>query len=144
MSTTQLLSVPYALYAGKSGSAEETDPIFETSPAYGITNVNKNDWNTAFSWGNHAGLYKPLSYQPAWSEITNKPITIAGLGITDAATKAYVDEHKVTIDELSARVAALESGGTGGGETGTVTDADGNICSTNWQTVSSRVAFSFR
>jgi hypothetical protein len=87
LSVTQLLSVPYALYAGKAGSAiNESDPIFKTYPAYGIKNGDISNWDAAYSWGNHAGLYKPLNYLPAWSEIANKPTTIAGFGITDAVT----------------------------------------------------------
>jgi hypothetical protein len=39
----------------------------------------------AFEWGNHAGLYRPLGYVPSWSDISLKPTTIAGFGITDAA-----------------------------------------------------------
>ena len=40
------------------------------------------DWNTAFSWGNHAGLYRPISWVPDWIDITNKPIfaTVATSG----------------------------------------------------------------
>ena len=38
----------------------ETDP---TVPAHvkSITTTNISNWNTAFSWGNHAGLYVPLT-----------------------------------------------------------------------------------
>ena len=32
----------------------ESDPIFTASPANGITNTNITNWNTAYSWGNHA------------------------------------------------------------------------------------------
>ncbi len=32
----------------------ETDPIFTASPAGGISAGNINNWNTAFSWGDHA------------------------------------------------------------------------------------------
>ena len=35
-------------------SYTETDPVFVASPSYGITNSNIGNWNTAFSWGNHA------------------------------------------------------------------------------------------
>ena len=55
LSVTQLLSVPYALYAGKAGSAViESDPLFSLHPAHGISSGNINNWNTAFGWGNHA------------------------------------------------------------------------------------------
>ena len=53
--TTQLLSVPYALYAKSAGKAKitETDPVFSGSSWYSTIN-NSSNWNTAFSWGNHA------------------------------------------------------------------------------------------
>jgi hypothetical protein len=84
--TSQLLSVPYALYAktaeNLSGSITETDPIFVASPANGITSTNIVNWNAAFNWGNHAGLYRPIGYVPSWTEITGKPSfsTVAATG----------------------------------------------------------------
>ena len=55
---------------------EETDP---TVPAHvkGITATEKSNWQTAFSWGNHAGQYRPVSWFPAWGDITGKPSTFA-------------------------------------------------------------------
>ncbi len=50
-----------------------TDAINTSHPANGISATNITNWNTAFSWGDHAGLYKPLSYVPSWIEITGKP-----------------------------------------------------------------------
>ena len=35
----------------------ETDPVFGASSAAGITGTNVSNWNTAYSWNNHAGLY---------------------------------------------------------------------------------------
>ena len=35
-------------------SYTETDPVFSSSPAGGITNANITNWNTAFGWGNHS------------------------------------------------------------------------------------------
>lgn len=40
--TSQLLSVPYALHAG---SANENDPVFDASPAAGITASDITNWN---------------------------------------------------------------------------------------------------
>jgi len=40
----------------------ETDPVFLASPAAGITIGNIANWNAAFSWGNHAGLYSLLGH----------------------------------------------------------------------------------
>jgi hypothetical protein len=34
---------------------------------------NSNNWNAAYGWGNHAGLYRPIAYVPTWSEVTDKP-----------------------------------------------------------------------
>jgi hypothetical protein len=111
----QLLSVPYALYAGSSADvfsgnyndlynrptrlsefsndmgfiAYESDPVFTAHPANGITSGNITNWNTAFGWGNHAGLYRPVDYVPAWSEITSKPTTLTGYGITDAMNTSH-------------------------------------------------------
>ena len=35
-------------------SFTETDPVFNASPAKNITNTQISNWNTAYSWGNHA------------------------------------------------------------------------------------------
>jgi hypothetical protein len=64
--TSQLLSVPYALHAKTAGTADYN--TLSNLPALSITN-----WNTAFGWGNHSGLYRPIGYVPAWTEITGKP-----------------------------------------------------------------------
>jgi hypothetical protein len=49
MGTTQLVSVPYALYAKSTGSLIggiiEADPIFSASMASGITNADTTSWN---------------------------------------------------------------------------------------------------
>jgi uncharacterized protein (TIGR02145 family) len=114
--TSQLLSVPYAMYAKTSENAFSgnyndltnkptlfngawanitdkptsltgygiSDGMNTSHVANGITSNLIGNWNTAFSWGNHTGLYKPISYVPSWTEITNKPTTLTGYGITDA------------------------------------------------------------
>jgi trimeric autotransporter adhesin len=118
LNTTQLLAVPYALRAAKADSVKgidlnsttnwntaygwgnhatagylksytEADSVFVNSPANGITSTNITNWNTAYGWGNHAGLYRPVSYMPAWSEITSKPTTLSGYGITDAMSTSH-------------------------------------------------------
>ena len=40
---------------------------------------NSAIWNTAYSWGNHAGLYRPVSYVPVWSEITSNPFLFSSV-----------------------------------------------------------------
>ena len=75
--TTQFLSVPYALHAKTAetvtGEISESDPVFSASPSFGITGANITNWTTAFGWGNHAGLYKSVSWVPSWTDVTDKP-----------------------------------------------------------------------
>ena len=40
-------------------SFTETDPVFLASAAAGIATLDITNWNTAFGWGDHAGLYEP-------------------------------------------------------------------------------------
>ena len=54
-------------------SYTETDPFFSTSAAHGITSLNITNWNSAYGWGNHAGFYRPITWVPAWTEVTGKP-----------------------------------------------------------------------
>ena len=79
--TSQILSVPYALHAKTAESLStaitETDPIYNASASKNITANNITNWNAAFGWGNHSGLYRPLSYVPAWIEITSNPFSFA-------------------------------------------------------------------
>jgi len=56
-------------YVDYAVSANESDPIFHASDAFGITSGDIDNWNTT-----------------EWNEIVGKPTTIAGYGITDALT----------------------------------------------------------
>jgi uncharacterized protein (TIGR02145 family) len=81
-----------------------TDALSNSHPASVITATNITNWNTAFSWGDHSGLYRPVSYVPAWSEVIDKP-TFA----TVATSGSYNDLiNKPTIDGSETKV----SGGT--------------------------------
>jgi len=51
----------------------ETDPVFSSHPAANVTGISIINWNTAFGWGNHAGLYRPIGWVPSWAEVTGKP-----------------------------------------------------------------------
>jgi hypothetical protein len=60
-----------------------------TGSAWGTSLTdNSANWNTAFSWGNHAGLYSLLNHTHTFASLTSKPTTLVGYGITDAATSA--------------------------------------------------------
>ncbi|MGE0077401.1 MAG: DNA/RNA non-specific endonuclease [Bacteroidales bacterium] len=78
MGTSQLLSVPYALYAKTAGSMEETDPVFNLHPAKDITSNEIYQWNAAYGWGDHsaAGYLKSYSEtDPVFSIHPAKNIT---------------------------------------------------------------------
>ncbi len=66
------------------------------------TGGNSTNWNTAYGWGNHDGLYRPIAWVPAWSDITAKPdfATVATTGsyndLTGTPTPADGSETQVT------------------------------------------------
>jgi trimeric autotransporter adhesin len=140
--TSQLLAVPFALYAkraenGFSGNYNDltnrpvlfdgnwaninskpstltgygiTDALSISHPANSITSTLLSNWNTAFSWGNHVGLYRPISYVPSWNEITSKPTTLAGFGITDGVNTSgnqTIDGIKTFTGTISASNRAI-------------------------------------
>lgn len=61
-------------------SFTETDPVFLASAAAGISSGNINNWNTAFTWGNHAGLYSPISHTHNIGQLSDVSSTASGLG----------------------------------------------------------------
>ena len=98
--TTQLLSVPYALYAENSGNSMPTTPSLETVLA---------ESNSANSQ-QIKDLLDPTEAQ-------------------DAVTKNYADTQFYTQSEVDAMISSLQSqidGLNAGKDTGTVTDQDGN------------------
>ncbi len=107
--TSQLLSVPYALHATTVASYPETDPVFDVSPAAGITKSDINDWAAAYDWGNHAEAgYAPVGHTHTAEEI-------------GAATEESVDALQAQISSLENRL--ISSGMM-------AKDADGNYYST--------------
>lgn len=80
---------------------DETDPLFIASPSFGITDTEISNWNTAFGWGNHAGIYLPDTYVPGWSDISGKPTTIAGYSISDAFTQTLADARYLQLSSGS-------------------------------------------
>lgn len=66
---SKLLSVPYALYAGKTGvttlaghSAAELDDITSTGSGAIITGTERTNFSTAYNWGDHASANYLTSY----------------------------------------------------------------------------------
>jgi hypothetical protein len=96
LSVTQLLSVPYALYAGQAGSvatANETDPIFKSSSAFGIQSSDITNWNTAVGWGNHgtAGYLKTEVDGSVTNEIQDLTLASDKLKITNNPIATEID-----------------------------------------------------
>jgi hypothetical protein len=84
MVTGALGFTPYNATNPAGYISTETDPIFTAHAAYGVTTTKIGNWDTAYSWGNHAtaGYLTSVS----WSIITGKP-TFA----TVATSGAYSD-----------------------------------------------------
>lgn len=79
----------------------ETDPIFVAHAAYGVTLTKIGNWDTAYSWGNHASAGYLTSV--SWSIITGKP-TFA----TVATSGDYADLiNKPTIPTVPTNVSAF-------------------------------------
>jgi hypothetical protein len=109
------VTLPAATYPA-AGLALSTGSGWGTS----VTN-NSANWNLAYSWGNHAGLYRPISYVPAWSEVSSKPTTVSGYGITDAMTTSHA-ANSITSTNIAAWNAkqgalTLTTNGTSGAAT---------------------------
>lgn len=66
-----------------------TDGMSTSHAANNVTATNITNWNAAFGWGNHTGLYRPITYVPAWSEVSSKPTTLAGYGITNGMSTSH-------------------------------------------------------
>jgi hypothetical protein len=142
----QLLSVPYALYAGAAGNApfSEADPVFTSHPAYSISSSNISNWVDAFNWGNHAdkgyllsevdgAVSNELQSLSQVLELGNdagakKIINLADpTNSQDAATKAYVDVLESRIIALESAVNALISSASDEDDDGyTIAEGDCN------------------
>lgn len=68
---------PYDITSGSGSMTYPNSGIpISTGSAWGSSIPNNSpNWDTAYGWGNHAGLYRPISYVPADSEVTFTDIT---------------------------------------------------------------------
>ena len=117
--TSQLISVPYSLFAKTAGSISggitETDPIFSASAAKAITTTNIANWTTAFGWGNHAtaGYLKSFTEtDPVFGASAAKGITTTNItnwttafGWGNHATAGYLKSFTETDPIFSASAA---------------------------------------
>ena len=91
-----------------------TDAMTTSHAANAITSTNITNWNTAYGWGNHAGLYRPISYVPAWTEVTGKPsfATVATSGSYNDLTDKPVTDGSETKLTAGSNVTITGSGTT--------------------------------
>ena len=93
---------------------------FSTPGIISALDGNSTNWNAAFGWGNHAGLYRPLSYVPSWGEITGKPTWTDKMGWDGAAVTIAGDMRitgKLVVDGTIQFFGTGAGGGGGGGST---------------------------
>jgi hypothetical protein len=95
--TSVAMSVPTGLTVTGSPVTSAGTLAVSYTAGYAIPTTSKQtDWDTAYSWGNHAsagyastsGSYANPAWitSLAWSKVTSTPTTITGYGITDAVT----------------------------------------------------------
>ncbi len=99
--TSQLLNVPYALYAitadSLAGGIIETDPVWTASPSFGISGTDLTNWNTAYGWGNHAVAgYAPAVHTHAAADITSGTLNIARIPTGTTSATVSLGNHTHT------------------------------------------------
>jgi len=97
-STGVIQTIPYTGGGGTmiyppAGIPVSTGTVWGTS----ITN-NSINWDIAYNWGNHAGLYRPITWVPTFAQVTSKPTTLSGYGITDAALASHNHSYNTLLD----------------------------------------------
>lgn len=74
---------PHGVTAAQAGA------MSTSHSANAITGTNISNWNTAFGWGGHTGLYRPVAWVPSWSDITSKPLIALYSGTPTNQQVAY-------------------------------------------------------
>lgn len=109
--TTQLMSVPYALHAKTAesitGSITETDPIFGSSVAGGITGADTANWNNYFS-----GDYNDLTNQPT---IPTVPTTVSSFTNDAGYLTSFTEVDGSTTNEIQDISSVLTTGNDASG-----------------------------
>ncbi len=108
-------------------SFSESDPIFSASPASGISLLNIANWNTAFSWGDHASagyqagdatLTALAAYntngilvQTAPDTFVGRTIVASGAGLTVTQGDGVAGNPTVALANDTAAIEALNTNG---------------------------------
>ncbi len=102
--TSQLLSVPYALYAKTaetiSGTIIETDPVYSTSVAAGITATDTTNWNDKLDSYTETQTLSDVISQNNSAGNANITDLADPVNPQDAVTKVYVDALLERIEDL--------------------------------------------
>ncbi len=120
--TSQMLSVPYALYAKTAETSAETDPVFSVSPAGSITNAQINNWNTAASsstdgyltsgdWTAFNNKENPLTLTNGLTRTTNT-VKLGG-NLTESTIIAQDAAESLTFTNNGTARTAINLSGTG-------------------------------
>jgi uncharacterized protein (TIGR02145 family) len=124
--TNQLLSVPFAMHAKTVGKITETDPLFVSSIASGIEATDTSRWNNKLDFEIDSSVTNEIQNL---SEVLYQGADAGGNTITnlanpindqDVATKAYVDALENKLKEIGVLPNEI-------GDTGNVTDIEGNV-----------------
>lgn len=75
---------------------------FNTTDNYLYIRSAAAAWNQYPTLAQNNAAYRPISYVPAWSEITSKPTTLSGYGITDWIFPSGTgnDANAVTVNQI--------------------------------------------
>ncbi|MBI4945225.1 MAG: hypothetical protein HY840_02355 [Bacteroidetes bacterium] len=106
MGTSQLISVPYSLYAEKSGDGfsgnynELTNLPTLFNGTWGDL-TGKPTFATVATSGSYTDLLNiPSLFDGTWTSLTGKPTTLAGYGITDAMSTSHA-AYSITSTNIS-------------------------------------------
>ncbi|MFA5754055.1 MAG: hypothetical protein WC905_01685, partial [Patescibacteria group bacterium] len=73
-----------------------------------------NDWNAAYGWGDHAGLYKASDWVPSWGDLTDIPQDFPPSthehDYTAVTNPPWLTEYTETDEIALSRVTPLEGG----------------------------------
>jgi hypothetical protein len=87
----------------QGGILTEVDPVFTASDAFPITSVQISNWDTAYSWGNHALVgYLTIETDPIF--VASAAHSIVNLDITnwnDAFSKEHVHSNLSLLNSLT-------------------------------------------
>ncbi len=123
-----------------AGGITETDPVYSTAPASGITLLQIGNWDTAFGWGNHVSAGYLTSYtetDPVFlatvaATITNPDITKwnTAFGWGDHASAGYLTSYTETdpqVNEVTMEVSSVPHWSRGSLEGGSLYNYGSNV-----------------